>query len=112
MTKNYCDKCESNFRSKVALEESNDWLHGLREVFVFNEMSDWALQQGYCIFEVKVVNSFANIKKEKKVYREFQAHWAKMVNNKLEWGRQTAPNMDELYSKVMGNGSDKDEDLL
>lgn len=112
MSKNYCDKCEGTYRSKVALEEANDWLHGIREVFVFDELQAWAFKEGYCIMEVSVTNNTATFRRDKKVYRKFKASYARHGEDGLKWTMKSADNIDELYSKVMGNGSDNDEDLL
>ena len=108
MTKKSCENCEALRKSLRHTEEANEYLHSIREIFCFENITQYLLGQGFNVASVTV-------SKENTGKKSYEATAVKLKSKEeKEPIMKSANTLEELESQVMGNSplKEEDEDLL
>ena len=101
----YCEK-----RIK-GLEEANDYLHGLREIFVLESMFKEAQERKFQKLSIALIHQYNHKNKEYKYFYELNGlQW--MPNQEYKSVRYKAETLEELEGQFNGNTIEDDGDLL
>ena len=93
------------------LEEANNDLHSIREVFLFKDLETHALKQGYTMFSLTMISKPHNTKWTK-VSMEYSITCTDH-RNRLKSVTVIADTLEELESKFLGNAEPNcKEDML